>query len=207
MYLSTPPSVTVDRYRLWTKPSVTTRDSSNSKNFWAHFQFHSYLSHHDVLEDECHRLCWSGWRRSSICSPDSWRKRFLIETAALKSDRSFMGPFLPALFRTRCHCPWCLFSSGVIRCVWSSFASSSHSWHCGSVHPIASCDSRWGWFSDLFHKLLNSEMFCLFHNCVWQSWNLKSISCSSIWSTCKVSPYLLIFFNLCGCQHATFCGF
>ena len=23
-----------------------------------------------MLEDECHRLCWSGWRRSSICSPD-----------------------------------------------------------------------------------------------------------------------------------------
>ena len=53
------------------------------------------------------------------------------------------GPFLPDLFKVRYHCPWyLLFSSGVRRYVWSYFASSSHSLHFCSVHPIASCDSR-----------------------------------------------------------------
>ena len=80
---------------------------------------------------------------SSTCSPDSWCRRFFIETAARKSDRSFIGPFLPDLFKVRYHCPWYLFfSSGVRRYVWSSCASSSHSLHFCSVHPIASCDSR-----------------------------------------------------------------
>ena len=68
---------------------------------------------------------------------------FFVLTAALKSDRSFIGPFLPALFKVRYHCPWYLFfSSGVRRYVWSSCAISSHSLHFCSVHPIASCDSR-----------------------------------------------------------------
>ena len=46
------------------------------QKLWGHFHFHSDLSHHDVFGDECHRLRWSWWRRSSICSIDSWYKRF-----------------------------------------------------------------------------------------------------------------------------------
>ena len=42
-------------------------------------------------------------------------RRFFIETAALKSDRSFIGQFLPALFRVRYHCPWYLFFSSGVR--------------------------------------------------------------------------------------------
>ena len=48
-----------------------------------------------------HRLCWFGWRRSSTCSPDSWCKRFFIKTPAPKSDRSFIGPFLPAFVQSK----------------------------------------------------------------------------------------------------------
>ena len=60
------------------------------------------------------RLCWSWWRRPLTCSLDSRWKRFFIKTAALKSDRSFIGPFLPALFRVRYHRPlYHLYSSGV----------------------------------------------------------------------------------------------
>ena len=59
----------------------------------AHFQFRSDLSHHDVLEEGCHLLYCSGEMGSSTCSPDSQWRRFLRETAARKSDRSFIGPF------------------------------------------------------------------------------------------------------------------
>ena len=45
---------------------------------------------------------------SSTWSPDSWCRRFLRETAARKSDRSFIGPFLRDLFKVRYHCPWYL---------------------------------------------------------------------------------------------------
>ena len=31
-----------------------------------------------------------------------------METAARKSDRNFIGPFLPDLFKVRYHCPWYL---------------------------------------------------------------------------------------------------
>ena len=87
-------------------------------------------------------------RCASTCSPDSWCRRFFIETAARKSDRSSISPFLPALFKVRYHCPWYPFcSSGVRRYVWSSCASSSHSLHFCSVHPIASCYSRY-WISE-----------------------------------------------------------
>ena len=48
-------------------------------------------------------------------SPDSWCKRFFIKTAARKSDRSFIGPFLLALFKVRYHCPWYLFFSSGVR--------------------------------------------------------------------------------------------
>ena len=80
---------------------------------------------------------------SSTFSPDSRYRRFLIETAARKSDRSFISRFSPYLFKLRYHCPgYLLCSSGEKRYVWSSFASSSHSLHFCSVHPIAS-DSRY----------------------------------------------------------------
>ena len=110
-----PPSYTVDRHRLQAKPTVTKRRSLENI-LWAHFQFYSDLSHHDVLEEGCHLLYCSGEIGSSTFSPDSRCRRFLIETAARKSDRSFTGPFLPDLFKVRYHCPWFLFfSSGVRR--------------------------------------------------------------------------------------------
>ena len=81
---------------------------------------------------------------SSTFSPDSRCRRFLMETAARKSNRSFISRFSPYLFKLRYHCPgYLLCSSGEKRYVWSSFASSSHSLHFCSVHPIASCDSRY----------------------------------------------------------------
>ena len=76
-----------------------------------------------MLEEGCHRLCWSGWIGSSTCSPDSWCRRFFIETAALKSDRSFTGPFMLALFRVRYHL--CIFVFSVHRlcsCISCSFS-------------------------------------------------------------------------------------
>ena len=93
------PSVTVDRYRLWTAPIVT----KSWLNFflWAHFQFHSDLSHHDVLEEGCHLLHCSGEMGFSTCSPDSCWRRFLKETAPRKSGRSLIGLFLPDLFKVR----------------------------------------------------------------------------------------------------------
>ena len=94
------------------------RDLNNSKKLWAHFQFHSDLSHHDVLEEGCHLLYCSGEIGSSTCSPDSRCRRFLIETAALKSDRSFIGPCLPDLFKVRYHLS--LVSSPFL---WSKFTS------------------------------------------------------------------------------------
>ena len=89
------------------------------------------------------RCAWRGmpylvlfWRkRSSTCSPHSWCRRFLIETAARKSGRSFIGPFLLVFLKMRYHWFWyLLFSSGVRWYVWSSFASSSHSLHFGSSY-------------------------------------------------------------------------
>ena len=98
--------------------SLSTVNETNSNErgrlgefLWAHFQFHSDLSHHDVLEEGCHLLYCSGEMGSSTCSPDSRWRRFLAETAARKSDRSFIGPFLPDLFKVRYHCPWYLLNS------------------------------------------------------------------------------------------------
>ena len=59
MFLSTLPSVTVDRYRLYTKPTVTKK---RAKKMWAHFQLHSDAYHHEELGDDSqysHPLCWS----------------------------------------------------------------------------------------------------------------------------------------------------
>ena len=61
---------------------------------------------------------------------------------------------------------------------------------------------------DLLHKLLNSEMFCLFHNCVWQSRH-SEINVVLLFSIHQYGSLrsCLIFFNMFTCQHATFCGF
>ena len=53
----------------------------------------------------CHlRYCW-GEMGSARSSPDSRWRRFLIVTAARKSDPSRIGAFLPDLFNVRYHCP------------------------------------------------------------------------------------------------------
>ena len=61
---------------------------------------------------------------------------------------------------------------------------------------------------DLLHKLLNSEMFCFFHNCMWVSWNseINSVLLLLIHQYGSPRTYLIIF-NMFRCQHATFCGF
>ena len=94
-------------------PSTVNETNCNKKKItlkilMSSFQFHSDLSHHDVLEEGCHLLYCSREIGSSTFSPDSRSRRFLIETAALKSDLSFIGPFVPDLFKVRCHCPWYL---------------------------------------------------------------------------------------------------
>ena len=81
-----------------------------------------------MLEKGCPLLYCSGEIGSSTCSPGSWCRRFFLETTARLSDRSFIGPFLPDLFKVRYHCLWYFVnSSGVRRYVWSPRASSSHS--------------------------------------------------------------------------------
>ena len=62
------------------------------------------------FEEGRHLLRCSGEIGSSTCSPDSWCRRFFIETAARKSDRSFIGPFLPDLFKVRYHIVLGIFS-------------------------------------------------------------------------------------------------
>ena len=42
-------------------------------------------------------------------------RRFLIETAARKSGRNRIGPFLSDLFKVRYHCPWYLLCSSGVR--------------------------------------------------------------------------------------------
>ena len=44
---------------------------------------------------------------------------------------------------------------------------------------------------DLFHKFLNSEMFCFFHNCTWQSWYSEV----NVWSVFAASSDFWIQFN------------
>ena len=161
---------------------------------WAHFHFHSDLSHHDVLEEGCHRPCWSGWICSSTCSADSWCRLFFKETAARKSDRNFIGLFLPAFFKVRYHCPWYLFfPDRVKRYVWSSCASSSRSLHFCFVHPIASCDSRFTgslrnrlWISVKRSAWESTYLQHLFH--VFQAtWYSFVLSCRAPWA----SPFFI----------------
>ena len=61
---------------------------------------------------------------------------------------------------------------------------------------------------DLLCKLLNSEMFCFFHNCMWQSWysEVNFVLLFLIHEYGSPSTCLIIF-NMFRCQHATFCGF
>ena len=61
---------------------------------------------------------------------------------------------------------------------------------------------------DLFHTLLNSEIFCFFHNCMWQS----RYSESNFVLFFLIHQYgshrsCLIFFGAWRCQHTTLCGF
>ena len=59
----------------------------------------SFHCHHEKLEeDECHIWYWYKGIGSARSSPDSHRKRFIIVTAARKSDRSRFDAFLPELF-------------------------------------------------------------------------------------------------------------
>ena len=48
----TPPSVTVDRFQLWTKPTVTKERDLSKIFLWTHFQLHSDAYHHEELWDE-----------------------------------------------------------------------------------------------------------------------------------------------------------
>ena len=55
------PSVTVDRYQLYTKPTVK-EIWTKIKKLWAHFQLRSDAYHHEELGDEgqySHPVCWS----------------------------------------------------------------------------------------------------------------------------------------------------
>ena len=56
---------------------------------------------------------------------------------------------------------------------------------------------------DLFDKLLNSEMFCFFHNCMWQSWYSKvNVVLLHLYGSPRSC---LIFFNFCRHQHTQLC--
>ena len=80
------PSVTVDRHRLQTKPTVTKK--SLNIFLWAHFQFHSDVSHHEVLEEGCHLLYCPGEMDSATCSPDSRWRRFLRASSSKMGSKS-----------------------------------------------------------------------------------------------------------------------
>ena len=70
------------------------------------YELHQCSSHwhHEVLDeedDECHLLYW--WKRigSGRSSPDSRWRRCIFVSASRKSDRSFIGAFLPDLFMVK----------------------------------------------------------------------------------------------------------
>ena len=89
------------------------------------------------------RLCQPGWMGSSMGSHDTWCKRFFHDDSGYVIRSKLHWSFFTVLYKVRHQCPlYFLISSGVRRYVWSSFASSSHSLHFCSDHPIASCDSR-----------------------------------------------------------------
>ena len=103
--LFTPP---VGCSRLLSAVNETYCNKQFFKMNWTH-ELHQLVDvsqfHHEELEEEgCH--LWYCWKvtGSARSSPDSRRKRFMIVTAARKSDRSRIGAFLPDLFHVRCQC-------------------------------------------------------------------------------------------------------
>ena len=107
VYLSTPPVGYTGSTSTVNETNCNIK-KNHFKNLMRSFPIHSDLSHHDVLEEGCHLLFCSGEMGSSTFSPDSWCRRFLIETAARKSDRSFIGPFFAWLIQ--CEIPLSLVS-------------------------------------------------------------------------------------------------
>ena len=113
-------------------PSTVNETNCNKKkvtlNSFELHQFHPDESHHDVLDEGCHLLYGCGEIGSATCSPDRrWRRFFERETAARKSGRSRIGPFLPDLFKVRYHCPLYLLNSSVERWyVWFCLANFVH---------------------------------------------------------------------------------
>ena len=113
-------------------PSTVNETNRNKKRghlkfYYEPHQLQSDLSHHKSLEEECHLLFCCGEIGSATCSQDSRWRRFLRETAARKSGRSRIGPFLPDLFKVRYHCPWYLLDSFVERWyVWLCFCQFVH---------------------------------------------------------------------------------
>ena len=96
-------------------PSTANGTNCNKKKYLKFYyelhQLQSDVSHHESLEEGCHRQYCCGEMGSATCSLDSRWTRFLRETAARKSDRSRIGPFLPDMFKARYHCPWYLLTS------------------------------------------------------------------------------------------------
>ena len=117
VYLSTP--------SVGSSGSLSTANETNcnkrkiTQKKWAHFQFHSDLSHHDVLEEGCHLLYCCGEIGSSTFSPDSRCRRFLTDSSS-KIGSKFHRPIfawlvqgeLPLSFVTSM-----FFSSEMIRMV------------------------------------------------------------------------------------------
>ena len=77
VYLSTPP--VGYNGSLSTVNETNCNKKSHLKNSYELHQFHSDLSHHEVLDEGCHLLCCCGEMGSSTCSPDSRWRRFLRE--------------------------------------------------------------------------------------------------------------------------------
>ena len=96
VFCSHTPSVAADCYQLWT---ILLQLLRKKTKFELHqFSFHC---HHEVLEeeeDECHLWYWWKGIGKGLPSPESRWRRFISVTAFRKSDRSFIGAFLPDLF-------------------------------------------------------------------------------------------------------------
>ena len=59
------------------------------------------------------------------------------------------------------------------------FAAASRAWSA----------SRWGWLLDLLHELANTEVLCLFHNCMWlsrHSWS-QCLYPRAEWTVCPLT--------------------
>ena len=85
---------------------------------------------------------------SGRSSPGSRWRRFKIVTAVWKSDRRFIGAFLPELFSEIYQFVFYLsYSSEDGQSMWSSCANLSTAMHFSSVQPSFSCESRFFWIS------------------------------------------------------------